>query len=205
MRALMLPFAAMALWATPAFASLSEVSAHLTAARTMTADFVQTAAGGSVARGTVTLARPGRVRFEYDPSVPMLVVANGRTLTMIDYEVAQVSSWPIRGTPLAVLLDPTISLNGFAKILGPDEGGLPGFVTVQARDRKHPEYGVLTLYFARDGQAPGGLTLSAWRALDAQGTMTQVQLSRVQYNVAVSKAKFTYRDPRARGRAPGKG
>jgi hypothetical protein len=35
--------------------------------------------------------------------------------------------------------------------------------------------------------------------------MTQVQLSRVQYNVAVSKAKFTYRDPRARGRAPGKG
>ena len=50
MRALMLPFAAMALWATPAFASLSEVSAHLTAAKTMTADFVQTAAGGSVAR-----------------------------------------------------------------------------------------------------------------------------------------------------------
>ena len=205
MRALMLPFVAMALSATPADASLSDVSAHLAAAKTMTANFVQTAAGGSVVRGTVALVRPGRVRFEYDPSVPMLVVADGRTLTMIDYEVAQVSSWPIRGTPLAVLLDPSIDLKGYARILEPDDGGLAGFVTVQARDRKHPEYGVLTLYFARDPQAPGGLALSAWRALDAQGTMTQVQLSRVQYNVAVSKAKFTYRDPRTRGRAPGKG
>lgn len=205
MRAFMLPFAALAIAAAPAAAALSDVSAHLAAAKTMTADFVQTSAGGAVARGTLSLSRPGRVRFEYEPSVPMLVVADGRTLTLVDYEVAQVSKWPIRGTPLAVLLDPTIRLDGFARELGPTDGGLPGFVTVQARDRKHPEFGALTLFFTRDAQAPGGLALSAWRALDAQGTMTQVQLSRVQYNVPISKTKFTYRDPRSRGRAPGKG
>lgn len=205
MRAFMLPFAALAIAAAPAAAALSDVSAHLAAAKTMTADFVQTSAGGAVTRGTLSLSRPGRARFEYEPSVPMLVVADGQTLTLIDYEVAQVSKWPIRGTPLAVLLDPTIRLDGFARELGPTDGGLPGFVTVQARDRKHPEFGVLTLFFTRDAQAPGGLALSAWRALDAQGTMTQVQLSRVQYNVPISKTKFTYRDPRSRGRAPGKG
>lgn len=205
MSALMLPFAALAFVAAPAPSALSDVSAHLAGAKTMTADFVQTSAGGAVTRGTLALSRPGRVRFEYESSVPILIVADGRTLTLIDYEVAQVSKWPLRGTPLAVLLDPTISLDGFARELGPADGGLPGFVTVQTRDRKHPEYGVLTLYFTRDGRAPGGLTLSAWRAQDAQGTMTQVQLSRVQYNVPISKVKFTYRDPRARGRAPGKG
>lgn len=205
MRMLMLPFAAMAVAASPAIAALSDISAHLSAAKTMTADFVQTSASGAVTHGKLMLARPGKVRFQYEAAVPLLIIADGRTLTMIDYEVAQVSKWPIRGTPLAFLLDPTINIEGFARELLPGGGGLAGFVTVQARDRKHPEYGVLTLYFTPDAQAPGGLTLSAWRALDAQGTTTQVQLSRVRYNVAIGKAQFTYRDPRARGRAPGKG
>lgn len=206
MRALMLPFVAVAMTITsPAAAALSQVSAHLAAAKTMTADFVQTAASGAAVRGKLFLAQPGKVRFQYEPSVPMVIVADGRTLTMIDYQVAQVSKWPIRGTPLALLLDPTMDLSGFARELQPGDGAIPGFLTVQAKDRKHPEYGVLTLYFTRDPRGPGGLTLSAWRALDAQGTTTQVQLSNVRYNVPVDKAQFTYRDPRAKGRAPGKG
>ena len=45
--------------------------------------------------------------------------------------------------------------------------------------------------------------LSAWRVLDAQGNVTQVQLANTRFNVAVDKTAFTYRDPRpraARGR-----
>jgi outer membrane lipoprotein-sorting protein len=190
--------------AMPAQASLPEVAAHLRGLQTMTADFTQTAASGAVARGKVTLARPGRVRFQYEPSVPLLVVADGRSLAMIDYEVAQVSKWPIRGTPLAVLLDPNADISKYGRVLEPGKGGLPGFVTVEAKDRKHPEYGTLTMYFARDGRGPGGLMLSAWRVLDAQGNVTQVQLANTRFNVAVDKAAFTYRDPRqrsARGRA----
>ena len=204
MRALLLPIVAGLAFAQPAHAALSEVSAHLKAAATMTADFTQTGANGSVSRGKLTLARPGKARFQYEPSVPLLVVADGRTLTMIDYEVAQVSKWPIRGTPLAALLDTTLDLASVARELTPADGGVAGFVTVAARDRKHPEYGAITLYFSRDRNAPGGLALSGWRALDAQGSTTQVQLSNVRYNIAIDKNAFSYRDPRLRGRPPGK-
>lgn len=191
--------------AAPAQASLPEVSAHFRATQTMTADFVQTSASGAVARGKLTLARPGKVRFQYEPSVPLLIVADGKSLAMIDYEVAQVSKWPIGGTPLAALLDPNADVGKYGRILAPGQGGMPGFVTVESKDKKHPEYGTMTLYFARDGKAPGGLSLSGWRVLDAQGNTTQVQLSNVRFNVAVDKSAFTYRDPRQRVRPRARG
>ena len=197
------PIAAM-LAAAPAQASLPEVAAHLKATQTMTADFTQTAANGSVARGKLTLARPGKVRFQYEPSVPLLVVADGRSLTMIDYEVAQVSKYPIRNTPLAVLLDSSVDLSKYGRLLPPNQGGQPGFVTIEAKDRKHPEYGTLTLFFERDAKAPAGLALAAWRVLDAQGNVTQVQLSNVRFNVPVDNNSFRYRDPRNRGRPAGR-
>lgn len=179
-------------------ASLPQVAAHFKALNTMTADFIQTSASGAVARGKVTLARPGRVRFQYEPSVPLLIVADGRSLAMIDYEVAQVSKWPIRGTPLSVLLDPNVDVSTYGRVLAPGQGGMPGFVAVETKDKKHPEYGTITLYFAPNAKGPGGLSLSGWRVLDAQGNVTQVQLSNVRYNVAVDNALFTYRDPRRR-------
>lgn len=191
--------------AAPAQATLPEVATHLRDLQTMTADFTQTSGAGAVARGKLTLARPGKVRFQYEPSVPLLIVADGRNLAMVDYEVSQVSKWPIGGTPLAVLLDPKADIAKYGRVLEPGKGGLPGFVTVESKDKKHPEYGTITLYFARDAQAPGGLALSAWRVLDAQGNTTQVQLANARFNVAVDKSAFTYRDPRQRARPRGKG
>lgn len=188
--------------AAPAQASLPQVAAHLKALDTMTADFTQTAASGAVAKGRLILSRPGRVRFQYEPSVPLLIVADGKSLAMIDYEVNQVSKWPIRGTPLSVLLDPNVDVSKYGRVLPVGQGGMPGFVTVEAKDKKHPEYGTITMYFAPNAQAPGGLALSAWRVLDAQGNVTQVQLSNPRYNVAVDKSAFTYRDPRRSTRGP---
>ncbi len=188
--------------AAPAQASLPQVAAHLKALGSMTADFTQTSASGAVARGKLTLARPGRIRFQYEPSVPLLIVADGKSLAMIDYEVAQVSKWPIRGTPLGVLLDPNVDISKYGRVLPVGQGGMPGFVTVEAKDKKHPEYGTITMYFASNAQAPGGLALSAWRVLDAQGNVTQVQLSNPRYNVAVDNSAFTYRDPRRTARGP---
>ncbi len=185
--------------ALPAQASLPELSRHLSETRTMTADFTQTAANGSVARGKVTLSRPGKVRFQYEKGVPLLVVANGSNLAMIDYEVAQVSKYPIRSTPLSVLLDSNPDLAKYARIVSSTARDM----TVEASDRKHPEYGVITIYFTRSAAAPGGLALQAWRVLDAQGNVTQVTLSNVLFNVPVDKNLFTYRDPRP-NRIPGR-
>ena len=191
--------------ASPAHASLPQVAAHLRALQTMTADFTQTSGSGAVARGKLTLARPGKVRFQYEPSVPLLIVADGKSLAMIDYEVSQVSKWPIRGTPLSVLLDTNTDIAKYGRVLAPGQGGLPGFVTVESKDKKHPEYGTITMYFAPNAQGPGGLALSGWRVLDGQGNVTQVQLANPRFNVAVNQASFTYRDPRSRVRPRARG
>ncbi len=176
-----------------AAAPIDTVRAALKATTTMTADFVQTAGNGAVATGKLTLSRPGRIRFEYDKA-PLLIVADGKRLTFVDYEVSQVSQWPIRSTPLGVLLDGDADLARFARVVGAEGQG----VLVEARDPKHPEYGAITLNFVRDAAAPGGLALLGWTALDAQNNRTSVRLSATRYNVAVAPARFTFRDPRVR-------
>ena len=159
----------------------------------MTADFKQTAADGQVSTGTMRLLQPGKIRFDYARS-SLLVVADGRTLSMIDYKVAQVSQWPIGKSPLAALLDPSKELGRVARVVA----STAGVVRVEARDPKHPEYGAITINFARRADAPGGLALTGWTALDAQNNRTEVALSNVRSNVAVAASAFKFRDPRTR-------
>lgn len=186
--------------ARAAVASLAEVEAHLAATRTMRARFTQVAEGGQSLTGQLTLERPGRVRFQYD-TAPILVVADGRTLSFIDYKVAQVSSWPIRQTPLAVLLDPTLDLARHARVLPESRSGL---IMIEARDPDRPEYGAVTVSFTRDPGAPGGLRLDGWQVVDAQGRRTRVVLDEVRFNQPVARDAFRFRDPRPRA-VPGKG
>ena len=197
-----LPAAAVIAAPSPADATaapLGAVSAHLKALDTMTADFSQTGANGQMLTGKLTLARPGRIRFQYEPGVPILVVADGSALTFIDYKVRQVSRWPIKSTPLGVLLDPSRDPTRYARLL-PSQGNE---ILVEAKDPKHPEYGIITLAFERAANAPAGLTLTGWTVVDAQNARTTVRLANQRYGVPVDKATFKFKDPRPRS-APGR-
>ena len=103
------------------------------------------------------------------------------------------SKWPIASSPLAVLLDPARNVERYAKLA---PSGDPRVVSVLAWDRKRPEYGRINLIFARDGSAPGGLMLTGWVALDAQGNRTTVRLSDQRYNGPVGDETFQWDDPR---------
>ncbi len=185
--------------ASPAYsqsADLAAVQAHLRAVTTMTANFAQTDRAGKTLNGTLQLKRPGKIRFQYQAGVPILIVGDGKALIFVDYSVKQVSRWPIGNSPLGVLLDPTKDLRRFAKII---PGGDNRVVLAEARDPRRPEYGVITLAFARDATAPSGLRLQGWVALDAQNNRTSVRLTNQQFNVPVGDQAFTWRDPRPAG------
>ena len=175
---------------------LSLVAQHLKAVTTMTADFAQTDRAGKTLTGTLTLKRPGKVRFQYQPGVPLLIVGDGKALTFIDYSVGQVSRWPIGNSPLGVLLDPNRDLSRVARIV---PSGDSRVVLAQARDPGHPEYGAITIAFTRDPGAPAGLKLQGWSSLDGQGNRTSVRLSNQRFNIAVSDQAFKWRDPRPLG------
>jgi outer membrane lipoprotein-sorting protein len=145
----------------------------LRAISTMRADFVQTSRAGQRVKGVLTLKRPGRIRFQYEKGVPVLVVSDGKALTFVDYEVRQVQRWPIRNSPLGALLDPSRDVMKFGRLIASDH---PQVVSVEVRDTRHPEYGVITL--------------------DSQNNRTAVALSNQQYGVEVGDNAFRFKDPR---------
>lgn len=174
---------------------LAMVSAHLRGVTTMTADFVQTDRNGKALSGTLTLKRPGKIRFQYQKGVPLLIVGDGHALTMIDYSVAQVSRWPIGNSPLSVLLDPSKDLSKFAHVVPNAD---PDLLLVQGRDAKHPEFGTITIAFSRMPSAPGGLLLRGWTVVDAQSNRSSVQLTNQKFNMPISDQMFRWNDPRKR-------
>ena len=179
---------------------LDQVVGALRAIGTMTADFTQTDRSGKTVRGKLTLKRPGKIRFEYEKGVNMLLVSDGKALTWIDYDVNQIQRWPIGNSPLGVLFDPKRDVKKYGKVL---PTGNPNVYSIQVKVPKRPEYGVITLIFTKNAGAPGGLELASWVALDAQNQRTTVRLSNQRYGVGVSDSAFTYRDPRRSGRRPG--
>jgi outer membrane lipoprotein-sorting protein len=169
---------------------LERLKTHLSAVQTMTADFTQTDAKGRVDGGTLQMKRPGRVRFAYSAG-DLLLVANGKTLTFVDYSVGQKSSWPLGRTPLGPLLSNSPDFDGKAEILPSNDSRV-----VVARARNAGQYGQLTLAFLRNPSAPGGLQLYGWTAIDPQNHRTTVKLSNVRFNVAVADDAFTFADPK---------
>lgn len=174
---------------------LRQVEQSLAATSSMTARFTQTDGRGRTQTGTLSLQRPGKVRFEFARGANMLMVGDGRNLTFIDYEVGQKSSWPIARSPLSVLLSPQPNLARIARV---ERQANPNVVIVRARDARRPEFGTLILAFARNASAPGGLKLEGWTAIDAQNRRTTVKLDGQRFNVAIPASAFTYAEPKKR-------
>jgi len=178
---------------------LSRVNAYIRAVTSMTADFSQTDRNGQTLTGQLTLKQPGKIRFQYQKGVPLLIVGDGKALAMIDYEVRQVQRWPIGNSPLGALLDPKRDVKKYGKLRST---GNPNVLSVEVKDPQKPEYGTITMIFVRDSSAPGGWELTNWVALDAQNNRTTVRLSNQKYGVSVSESSFTYKDPRRASRRP---
>jgi outer membrane lipoprotein-sorting protein len=174
---------------------LAQVQSHLRAVQTMTAGFTQTDARGRSLSGTLTIKRPGRIRFDYGRAANMLIVGDGRALTFLDYSVNQQQRWPINDSPLSVLLNPNQDLARFARVIQDD----PRTLLLQARDPRRREFGTITIRFAKAQGAPGGLILQGWNTVDAQNNRTTVSLSGQRFNIPVADSAFSYRPIQRRG------
>ncbi|MGB3166336.1 MAG: outer membrane lipoprotein carrier protein LolA [Alteraurantiacibacter sp.] len=181
-------------------AQLNRAVAALRGITTMRADFTQTDRSGQTVSGQLTLRNPGRIRFEYSDDVNMLVVSDGRALTLVDYDVNQVERWPIRNSPLGALLDPGRNMSPYGTVQPSNSDNV---ISIRVRDPNRPEFGTINLVFVEDASAPGGLELASWVAVDAQNVRTTVRLRNHRYGVSVPDSAFRYRDPRRSSRRPG--
>ncbi|GEO01474.1 outer-membrane lipoprotein carrier protein [Novosphingobium sediminis] len=186
--------------ASPAAAvnpQVEQAVAALRAITTLQADFVQTDRNGQRLTGVLSMQRPGKIRFQYQPGIPLLIVSDGAALTLIDYEVRQVQRWPIRNSPLGALLDPNKDVARFATL---NPTGHSEVISLDVRDPRHPEYGSITMIMLKKPSAPGGWELNSWVALDSQNRRTTVRLANQRYGVALPSNIFRWNDPRGTGR-----
>lgn len=180
----------------PVAGEIQQVQQHLAGVSSMTANFSQEDRNGRLLTGTLTLKRPGKIRFQYQKGVPQLIVADGNSLYYIDYQVRQVDRWPIGNSPLTVLLDPKRDITKFATLKPTAD---PRVVSVEVHDARHPEYGRITLIFQKNASAPAGLMLQGWVALDSQNNRTTIRLTGQQFNANIADGTFRWNDPRRGG------
>lgn len=176
--------------------ALGQIQAYFDIVESLEAKFHQRAPDGGVTGGKLSLARPGKIRFDYEGEVPFLVVADGKTLSFIDYEIGQVTRWPVNDTPLRALLGSSTDLASIGANIEVAPGGLVGLLALHATDVDRPELGRITVYFEEAPDRDEKLKLLSWAVIDAQGQLTTIELSDEQVNVAFTAKLWEFDDPR---------
>ncbi len=174
------------------------VENYLNGLISLKANFVQRGPMGNITSGTFNLEKPGKARFEYDDPQTFLIVSDGEILNLIDYEVGQVTKWPVNDTPLALLLGANISFGETLILQSAEAGDLANIIEVTAHNPKKPEQGTLTLYFSLNAtEGETNLTLRAWQVIDAKGDLTSVTLTDIQENIVLEASLWEFEDPRS--------
>ncbi|NNE83980.1 MAG: outer membrane lipoprotein carrier protein LolA [Alphaproteobacteria bacterium] len=168
-------------------ADVARIEQYLNALTTLDSRFVQFS-GQGIAEGRMFLSRPGDMRIEYEPPVPILMVASGFLLMYHDRELLQTTYLPVSETPAAFLLEEEIKLSGNVAITGYERG--PASIRLTILDTDAPDAGSVTFTFE---DKP--LRLAKWQVKDAQGNDVDVALLEPKFGVAVDDELFSLIDP----------
>ena len=168
---------------------VGRIEAYLNRIGTLKARFLQVSSTGELSEGTLFISRPGKLRIEYDPPVPILIVAGGGVLTYFDKELEQVSEIDIESTPAGFLLQETVSFfsGDFTLTKFKRQADAARVTLVRTED---PQEGSLTLIFS---DRP--LTLRKWIVIDAQGVETTVSLLKTRFGLPLNPELFTFEAP----------
>ena len=168
---------------------LQRIESYLNGMSTLKARFLQLAQNGSTAQGTAWIWRPGRMRFDYDPPEPLLLIASDGQFMHFDRELGQPSIVPVSSTPLGFLLRPNLRLSGDITVTNKEFFG--GFSRVTLSRTGAASEGRLTLVLADDP-----IELRQWILVDAQNHQTRITLTNIEKGGRFDPLLFSFNDPR---------
>src|SRR5271157_4369745 len=153
--------------------AVQRANVWLDAARVITADFVQIGPNGKRSEGEMTVERPGRMLFRYAQPARFEIVADGRSVAVIDHKLNTQDEYFIAQTPLKFLLADHIDIARDTKVLSvaQDESA----VAIEVED-KATLGGTAHLELIFD---PATFALKQWTVIDPQGFQTVVTLFNV--------------------------
>jgi outer membrane lipoprotein-sorting protein len=164
--------------------NVSAINSYLRGLRTASGAFRQVNPNGSVQTGRFYMARPGRIRFEYDAPRGSLVVADGSWVGVFDPKSNRnPQRYPLSKTPLSLLLRDDISLAEKGLVLGAERDKQGMHVTVV--DPRQPQEGRIVMSFAEDP-----IALRGWTVTTKTGQRTQVTVSDLRTGMTFDRGLF---------------
>lgn len=173
----------------PHSATIERVQDYLAGLSTVIADFTQIAPDGTLTSGKFYLQRPGKMRWQYSPPTPILIVSDGKEVVFYDYELEQVSHIPLDSTLIGFMAQPTISFDKTVGIREVQE--TPGVIRITLAQLSKPSDGQLMLEFSDKPLAIRNMVIT-----DSTNQVTSVALNNARFGEELDKELFIFRDPR---------
>jgi outer membrane lipoprotein-sorting protein len=178
-------------------ADLKRIAGYLDGIRSMRARFQQVSSNGALAFGKIYLRRPGLLRVEYEPPVPVLLVSDGTWVDYYDRDLDQLTQIPIGQTPIWFLVQQTIDFSPKITVTSIERS--PGAMRLAMYQTENPDAGSASLTFADEP-----LALKQWTIRDSRGTEVAIALQDAVFGTQLSNDLFATPQTR-RQRGGGKG
>jgi outer membrane lipoprotein-sorting protein len=173
--------------------SLQKINAFMNSFQSMKSDFTQISSKGQMAQGTLLISKPGKLRFEYAPPNPMLIVSDGKWLTIKNRVKEKGDQFPLSATPLRLVVSPQVDLAAETDVIGYESKD--GITSVSLADRKSSLGGYIILVFDEQRSQ-----LQQWIIVDGKDRRTTVQLANIETGGKFDPKLFVGKIDRAEGK-----
>jgi len=173
--------------------TIKRLQDYLTNLTTIISDFTQIAPDGTLTNGKFYLQRPGKMRWQYNPPTPILMVSNGSELVFYDYELEQSSHIPLDRTLIGFLAQEKITFDGLVGITELTKQA--GVIRISLSQHEKASDGQLMLEFS---DKP--LLLRNMVIRDATKQVTTVSLNNARFGVKMDPELFIFREPKKRNK-----
>jgi outer membrane lipoprotein-sorting protein len=163
--------------------SINKISDYMNSFKTLQGEFTQISPKGNVSKGVMFISKPGKLRFEYSPPNPFLLVSDGKWVTLKNRAKEKGDQFPLAATPLRLVVAPKVDLLKEANILGFEQAD--GITSVVLEDRKGTIGGQLVLIFDETQNQ-----LQQWIIVDGKGRRTTVSLANLESGMKIDPKLF---------------
>lgn len=176
--------------------AVNAISDYLNSFKTLQGEFTQISPKGNMSQGIFYISKPGKMRFEYAPPNPFLIVSDGTWLTIKNVKKEKGDQFPLSQTPLRLVLGNKVDILKDTDII--DFQDQDGMTTVTVEDKKNTlGSGQLTLIYDQARKA-----LQQWIVTDGKGRKTTVSLENLQAGIEPDPKLFVVKIKRESKNGP---
>lgn len=171
--------------------ALRQIETYLNSIKTLEADFVQTSSNGGTAEGKLYIAKPNKIRMEYDDPTSVLIVGDGNYIVYNDKELDQVTHIDYDDIPASLILANDIKIDG-KNIKASNFYQDAGITSVTLDYKDKGDVGPITLLFSNNP-----LELKQWKIVDPQNIEVKISLYNSMQDGKLDDSLFKFKDKKS--------